>query len=78
MDRAYEGDELMRKLGYIPVVPQNATGSLVWGYDRTMYRRRNEVARLFRRLKSSHRIFSHFEKLSRAFINFALIVDAFR
>jgi hypothetical protein len=40
-----------------------------------MYRRRNEVERLF------HRIFSRFEKLDlifRAFIPFASIVDALR
>jgi transposase len=46
-----------------------------------MYRRRNEVERLFRRLKGFRRIFSRFEKLDlmfRAFIPFALIVDALR
>ncbi|MDR2787988.1 MAG: IS5/IS1182 family transposase, partial [Candidatus Accumulibacter sp.] len=50
-----------------------------WEYDRAMYRRRNEVERLFRRLKGFRRIFSRFEKLGlmfRAFIPFALIVYA--
>ena len=44
-----------------------------------MYRRRNEVERLFRRLKSFRRIFSHFEKLDAMFLGFivyALNVDA--
>ena len=52
-----------------------------WEYDRAMYKRRNEIERLFRRLKGFRRIFSRFEKLDVmfiAFINFALIVDGLR
>ena len=43
-----------------------------------MYKRRNEVERLFRRLKGYRRVFSRFEKLDVmfiAFINFALVAD---
>ena len=46
-----------------------------------MYRRRNEIARLFRRLKGLGRIFSRFEKLDVmliGFIHFVLIVEALR
>ena len=46
-----------------------------------MYRRRNEIERLFRRLKGFRRIFSRFEKLDvifLGFILFALICDALR
>jgi transposase len=46
-----------------------------------MYKRRNEIERLFRRLKGFRRIFSRFEKLDVIFIGFilfALIVDALR
>jgi transposase len=46
-----------------------------------MYKRRNEVERLFRRLKGYRRIFSRFEKLDvmfLAFICFALIADGLR
>ena len=77
MDRAYEGDEtrqLVLDLGMTPVVPPKATRLAKWGYDRTLYKRRNEVERLFRRLKGYRRIFSRFEKLDvmyRAFLNFA-------
>jgi transposase len=84
MDRAYEGDEtrhLAMNLGYIPVVPPNPNRLHPWAYDRLMYRRRNEIERLFRRLKGFRRIFSRFDKLDvlfAAFILFALIVDALR
>jgi transposase len=46
-----------------------------------MYKRRNEVERLFRRLKGYRRIFSRFEKLDLmclGFISFVLIADGLR
>ena len=84
MDRAYEGDEtrqLALALGYEPVVPPLRTRVAPWEYDREMYKRRNEIERLFRRLKGFRRIFSRFEKLDTVFLGFivfALIVDALR
>ena len=84
MDRAYEGDEtrqLALDLGYLPVVPPKSNRIDPWEYDRAMYRRRNEVERLFRRMKGFRRIFSRFEKLDVvfiAFIHFALIVESLK
>jgi transposase len=84
MDRAYEGDEtrqLACELGYAPVVPPNPNRLVPWAYDRVLYRRRNEIERLFRRLKGYRRIFSRFDKLDvlfAGFILFALIVEALR
>ncbi len=84
MDRAYQGDEtrqLALALGYTPVVPPLKSRITPWEYDREMYKRRNEIERLFRRLKGFRRIFSRFEKLDvlfLGFILFALIVDALR
>jgi transposase len=52
-----------------------------WQYDRAMYRKRNEIERLFRRLKGFRRIFSRFEKLDAlflGFLTFALVVEALR
>ena len=82
MDRAYEGDatrQLALDLGFDPVVPPLRTRVEPWEYDREMYKRRNEIERLFRRLKGFRRIFSRFEKLDAVFLGFivfALIVDA--
>ena len=62
MDRAYEGQEtrqLVLELGFTPVhVPPKQKRVSPWQYDRVMYRRRNEIERLFRRLKGFRRIFS--------------------
>ena len=84
MDRAYEGNEtrqLVLDLGFIPVVPPKSNRIEPWEYDKEMYKRRNEVERLFRRLKGFRRIFSRFEKLDvmfMAFIHFALVIEALR
>ena len=84
MDRAYEGDEtrqLALDLGLTPVVPPKKGRLHPWSFDRALYRRRNEIERLFRRLKGFRRIFSRFDKLDvmfTAFIHFALIAEALR
>ena len=81
MDKAYEGDEtrqLVFDLGMEPVVPPKSNRLFPWEYDREIYKKRNEVERLFRRLKGFRRIFSRFDKLDvvfRFFINFSLIAD---
>ena len=84
MDSAYEGNEtlrLARELGYTPVVPPNPNRLALWEYNRVIYRRRNEIERLFRRLKAYRRVFCRFDKLDvlfAGFIVFALIIEALR
>ena len=84
MDRAYEGNEtqrLSRSLGYEPVVPPNPNRLNPWAYDKERYKKRNEIERLFRRLKGFRRIATRYDKLDvmfLAFIVFALIVEALR
>ena len=84
MDCAYEGDEsrqLAFDLGFISVVPPHPRRIEPWVLKKARYRRRNEIKRLFRRLKAFRRIFSCFNKLDRvfiAFIYFALIIEALR
>lgn len=84
MDGAYEGDEtrqLALELGWTPVVPPSTRRVDPWEHEREVYRRRNEIERLFRRLKGFRRIFSRFEKLDAlflGFIHFVLIFDELR
>jgi transposase len=84
MDRADE-DHATRQwaldFGFIPVVPPKSNRLEPWQYDRALYRRRNEIERLFRRLKGFRRLFSRFDKLDvvfLAFLHFALIVEALK
>jgi transposase len=84
MDSAYQGDatlNLARQLGYQPVVPPNPQRRVPWEYDRVLYRGRNEIERLFRRLKAYRRVFSRYDKLDVLFVGFivlALIAEALR
>lgn len=79
-----EGNEtqrLSRSLGYEPVVPPNPNRLKPWEYDKELYKKRNEVERLFRRLKGFRRIATRYDKLDvmfTAFIVFALIAEALR
>ena len=84
MDRAYEGNQtrqLALDLGFIPVVPPENTRIEPWEYESEMYKRRNEVERLCRRLKGYRSIFSRFEKLDLMFLGFissVLVADGLR
>ena len=84
MDRAYESDETRQRvleMNMIPVVPPKSNRREPWIYDRELYKKLNQVERLFRRLKGFRRIFSRFEKLDvvfLAFLYFAFIIEALR
>ena len=81
MDRAYEGDamrQLVLDLGMEPVVPPKKNRLKPWEYDRELYKRRNEIERLFCRIKRFRRIFTRYDKLDVMFLGyvcFALTVD---
>ena len=83
-DRAYEGDEtrqLALALGYEPVIPPKTNRTKPWPYNRDIYKRRNEVERLFRRLKGYRRVYTRYDKLDIifvAFITLALIHDGLK
>jgi len=54
MDRAYEGGKtqaLAVELGYTPVVPPKSNRKNPWDCDKELYKQRNQVERLFCRLK---------------------------
>ena len=84
MDRAYEDNQTLQRaldFGFLPVVPPTSNRLRPWQYDKALYRKRNEIERLCRRLKGFRRIFSRFDKLDvvfLAFLTFALIVEALR
>ena len=63
------------------MAPAKRNRRVPWSYDRELYKRRNEIERLFRRLKGCRRVFTRFNKLEMlylGFLCFALIVEALR
>lgn len=84
MDSAYQDDAtcaLAYRSGLVPVVPPNPQRRHPWEYDRRLYRQRNRIERLFRRLKAWRRVFTRYDKLDAmfaAFITVVLIAEALR
>jgi len=84
MDRAYEGNEtryLAQSLGFEPVVPPLQSRLDPWEYDTELYKRRNEIERLFGRIKRFRRVFTRYDKtdvMFTAFITITLIADMLR
>ena len=84
MDSAYQDDatrSLALSLGLQPVVPPNPGRRQPWDHDKQLYRKRNQIERLFRRIKVWRRIFTRYDKLDvmfAGFITVALIAEALR
>ena len=84
MDRAEEGEEnraQAKAMGMKPAGPPKKSPLPPWKYDKELYKKRNEVERLFRRWKGYRRVFSRFDKLDgifTGFIPFALIFEMLR
>jgi transposase len=84
MDKAYGSAEmrnLAAELGLSPVVPPKISTKNPWPYDKDLYKKRNIVERLFRRLKAYRRIFTRFDKLDVIFLGFlslSFIVELLR
>jgi transposase len=81
MDKAYE-DEKTRstavKSNFVPVVPPKINRKEPWEYDKILYKKRNEIERLFRRMQEYRRVFTRYEKLDVMYLGvclFALIVE---
>ena len=73
MDRAYEDDftrYIAQMLKFEPIVPPKTNRNDPWDYDKELYKKRNEVERLFRRLQGFRRIFCRYEKLDIMYIGF--------
>lgn len=84
MDGAYQNNatrELAHELGFVPVVPPSPNRREPWPLDKSLYRRRNEVERLFCRLKAWRRVFTRYDKndiMFASFITCALIAEFLR
>jgi len=84
MDRAYEDDYtryIAQTLNFKPVVPPKSNRKNPWHYDKELYKRRNEIERLFRLLDGFRRVFVRFEKLDimyMVFVKLALIYVAIK
>ena len=71
-DRAYDARkfrEWLTERGVEPVIPSNPTRKHPYAYDRTAYRLRNRVERMFCRLKDFRRISTRYDKRADIFLS---------
>jgi transposase len=66
--------KLSRELNYEPIVPPKSNRKTPWDYDRQLYKERNKIERLFRRVKQFREIFTRYDKLDIIFISFVYFV----
>ena len=80
MDRAYEDDYtryIAQTLNFKPVVPPKKNRKEPWDLHKELYKRRNEIERLFRLTCGFRRILCRYEKLDVMFIAFINIARIF-
>lgn len=73
MDKAYEDDQtrkLAKEKGYRPEVPPKSNRLKPWKYDIEIYKKRNVVERLFRRVKAFRKISTRYDKTDIMFLSF--------
>ena len=75
-DRAYDADYLMaaiRKAGGEPVIPPRRHRRVRHAYDKDLYKERNQIERLFAKLKEFRRVATRYDKLMANFLGFVQI-----
>ena len=80
MDRAYEDDNTRftaQMLKFDPVVPPKSNRKNPWEYDKELYRKRNEIERLFRLVQGFRRVFCRFDKLDTMYSGFVQLALVF-
>jgi transposase len=76
MDKGYSNVTVRRAVRdkqCVPVVPPKANTRAPWRYDKTLYRERNQIERLFHHLKSFRRIATRYDKLDTTFRSFVAL-----
>lgn len=76
MDKGYadfKTRDAVRECGYVPVVPPKYNMKKPWHYDKKLYRKRNEIERLFHHLKNFRRIATRYDKLDVVFSGFVAL-----
>ncbi len=70
-DKAYDAERLRRWLAerrIKAVIPSTASRTVPYPLDRRAYRRRNQIERLFCRLKNWRRIATRYDRLARNYL----------
>lgn len=76
MDKGYSGREMLKACwnkNIEPVVPPKSNMKKPWDYNHIIYLYRNEIERLFNRLKNFRRIATRYDKLDVVYSGFVML-----
>jgi transposase len=76
MDKGYadfKTRNLVQSKACVPVVPPKSNMLKPWRYNKQLYKRRNEIERLFHHLKNFRRIATRYDKLDVVFSSFVVL-----
>ena len=79
-DKAYDSNDLLdviAEMGAQAVIPAKVNRKIQRELDRERYKNRNRIERFFCRIKQFRRIATRYDKLSRRFASFILLVGAY-
>jgi transposase len=77
-DKAYDANrlhELIIDQGGDPVIPPRRHRKRRHGYDRALYKERNQIERFFSRIKQCRRIATRYDKLAETFMGFVKLAS---
>lgn len=77
-DRGYDADYIVEgalKCGAEAVIPPKLNRNSTREYDKSLYKERNMVERLFNKLKHFRRVATRYDKTASAFLGFVYIVS---
>ena len=76
MDKAY-GSKVNREICQLKlwefVVPPRSNAKNPWEYNKQLYKRRNEIERLFHRIKNFRRVATRYDKLAHMYSSFVAL-----
>ncbi len=75
-DRAYDANRFMDLIydqGGQPVIPPRIHRKFQHHYDQDLYKERNQIERLFAKLKEFRRVATRYDKLLQNFLGFVMI-----
>lgn len=78
-DKSYDSNAIrvdLERRGIEPVIPPRSNRKEAIRYDKTKYRERNRVERLFNRLKQFRRVATRYDKLDETFLAFIHLTAA--
>jgi transposase len=78
-DKGYDGDDVRASLlmkGILPIIPPKASRKKPIACDFKRYRDRNQIERMFNRLKQFRRIATRYDKTAKSYLGFLSLAAA--